>query len=89
MRDVRAQVAIERRLKRIAGGNFGDFRPVGGAVSELRVDYGPGYRVYFARHRDVIVILLCGGTKATQQQDIALAQSLALRAREIADGSEG
>ena len=88
LRDVRAHVAIERRLRRLAGGNFGDSHSVGGTVSELRIDYGPGYRVYFTRRRDVIVILLCGGTKATQRQDIAQAQTIAIRAEEIVDGSE-
>jgi putative addiction module killer protein len=89
LRDDRAQVAIERRLRRLENGNFGDAHGVGGSVSELRIDYGPGYRLYFVRVRNVIVVLLCGGTKATQRQDIVLAQTMALRAEEIANGPQG
>ena len=58
-------------------GNPGDVRPVGGGVSEMRIDYGPGYRVYFARRGVTLVILLAGGDKRTQQQDIAMALKLA------------
>lgn len=89
LRDDRARIAIERRLKRVVDGNFGDEHGVGGNVTELRIDYGPGYRVYFVRIRNVIVVLLCGGTKSTQPEDIALAQGMAQRAKEIADGPEG
>ena len=58
-------------------GNPGDVKPVGGGVSELRIDYGPGYRVYFTRQGDLIILLLCGGDKRTQAQDIDLAINLA------------
>jgi len=58
-------------------GNPGDVEPVGSGVSEMRIDYGPGYRVYFTRHGEVIVILLCGGDKRTQGRDIARALALA------------
>ena len=58
-------------------GNFGDVRPVGGGISELRIHYGPGYRVYFVQRGPVIVILLCGGDKKTQHADIAKAKELA------------
>ena len=65
------------RLNRLAYGLAGDVEPVGEGVSELRIHYGPGYRVYFKRHGDSIVILLCGGTKKTQGKDIANARQLA------------
>ena len=68
--DTRAQVRVARRLDRIERGNFGDHRSVGQGVMELRVDYGPGYRVYFGRDGLEIVILLCGGTKRRQRADI-------------------
>ncbi|MGJ4967126.1 type II toxin-antitoxin system RelE/ParE family toxin [Bradyrhizobium sp. HKCCYLRH1073] len=61
----------------MAAGNFGDAKSVGGAVSELRVDYGPGYRIYFTRRGKTVVILLCGGDKRTQARDIEKAQDLA------------
>lgn len=69
---VRARIRI--RLNRIRLGNFGDCKPVGGGVSEIRIDYGPGYRVYFGRSDFTVVILLCGGTKKKQSEDIKLAQ---------------
>ena len=58
------------RLRRLAQGNPGDVRPVGGGVSELRLDYGPEYRVYFAQRGAVLILILCGGDKRTQQRDI-------------------
>jgi putative addiction module killer protein len=61
----------------VAFGNPGDVRPVGEAVSELRIQYGPGYRVYYVQRADVLVILLCGGDKSTQEGDIANAKRLA------------
>lgn len=70
LRDVRARAQIEIRLRRVAVGNFGDCKPVGDGVSELRVDVGAGYRVYFGRHGQTLVILLCGGDKASQKMDI-------------------
>ena len=68
--DRQARTRIEARLARVAVGNFGDVEPVGEGVMELRIDWGPGYRVYFARVGQVIVLLLCGGDKRTQQRDI-------------------
>lgn len=77
LRDLRARIAIARRIERMAAGNFGDAKPVGGSVFELRIDIGPGYRVYFTRQRKKRVLLLCGGDKQTQQADIRRAQQLA------------
>lgn len=68
--DRQARGRIQARLARVAAGNFGDVERVGEGVLELRVDWGPGYRVYFARIGNVIVLLLCGGDKRTQQRDI-------------------
>lgn len=73
--DRRARAKIDARLSRVLGGNFGDVGPVGDGVSELRIDWGPGYRVYFARVGQTIVLLLCGGDKRTQQKDIARAKA--------------
>lgn len=70
LRDRQARTRIEARLARVAVGNLGDVEPVGEGVLELRIDWGPGYRVYFARVGKVIVLLLCGGDKKTQQRDI-------------------
>ncbi len=77
LRDRRAKRRIQVRIDRLETGNPGDVRPVGGGVSEMRIDYGPGYRVYFARRDVTLVILLAGGDKRTQQQDIATALELA------------
>lgn len=65
LRDEVARARIQIRVRRVSLGNFGDVKPVGGGVSELRVDYGPGYRVYLRRHGEVLVLLLAGGTKKT------------------------
>ena len=79
LRDVRAVAKIDASEDQsFARGNFGDSKSVGGGVSELRIDYGPGYRVYFSRAGDKIVILLCGGDKSTQSKDINRAKALAL-----------
>jgi len=77
LRDRRAQRCIQARIDRLEIGNPGDVRPVGGGVSEMRIDYGPGYRVYFVQRGVALVILLAGGDKRTQQQDIATALELA------------
>jgi putative addiction module killer protein len=82
LRDQRAVLHIVRRISRVAAGNTGDAKSVGGSVSELRIDYGPGYRVYFTRRGQTLVILLCGGDKRTQSRDIR-------KAVEIADKLEG
>jgi putative addiction module killer protein len=70
LKDLRARVAIQRRVDRIASGNFGDHKPCRDGVWELRVDVGQGYRVYYARHDRVVVVLLCAGDKRTQASDI-------------------
>jgi putative addiction module killer protein len=77
LRDRRAVARIAIRIDRLAQGNPGDVRPVGAGVSELRIDYGPGYRIYFIRRRREIIVLLCGGDKSTQAADIARALTLA------------
>jgi putative addiction module killer protein len=68
---------IASRLDRLAFGNAGDVRPVGQGVSELRIDHGPGYRIYFLKRGSTIIILLCGGDKSTQAKDIETAKRLA------------
>lgn len=73
LRDKRAKARIFTRIDRIRLGNFGDCRSIGGGVYELRVDYGPGYRVYFGLAGTLVVLLLCGGTKKTQRRDIQTA----------------
>jgi putative addiction module killer protein len=75
LRDRQARAKIRVRLNRIRLGNFGDCKSVGGGISELRIPHGPGYRVYFGRRGDTVVILLYGGDKKTQSSDIALAQA--------------
>ena len=77
LRDRRAVARISARLDRLAAGNPGDVEPVGEGVSELRINYGPGYRVYFIQRGPVLVILLCGGDKSTQSKDIKRAKVLA------------
>ena len=77
LRDVQARARIAKRIDRIALGNFGDSKPVGNGVSELRFTFGPGYRVYYTRRGDVVVILLCGGDKGSQERDIERAKFLA------------
>jgi putative addiction module killer protein len=66
-----------RRIRRLAFGNPGDVKPVGEGITELRIPYGPGYRVYFVQRGTVLIVLLCGGDKKTQQKDIATAKRLA------------
>ena len=77
LRDARARARVLARVERLAAGNPGDVRPVGEGVSELRIDYGPGYRVYFTKQGRTVVILLAGGDKRTQDRDIATALRLA------------
>jgi putative addiction module killer protein len=76
LRDDRAKAKIALRVDRLALGNPGDAKPVGGGLSELRIDYGPGYRVYYGKHGDSIILLLCGGTKNGQSRDIKKAKIL-------------
>ncbi|MCE5281099.1 MAG: type II toxin-antitoxin system RelE/ParE family toxin [Deltaproteobacteria bacterium] len=77
LRDRQARARINVRIRRLSLGNFGDAKPVGEGVSELRVDFGPGYRVYFVRRGLRLVILIAGGDKRTQDRDIRKAQKLA------------
>lgn len=74
LKDREARARVRVRINRIRLGNFGDSKSVGGGISELRIPYGPGYRVYYGRQGDAIVLLLCGGDKRTQSRDIDLAQ---------------
>ncbi|SDN76734.1 putative addiction module killer protein [Methylobacterium phyllostachyos] len=77
LRDVQARTRITKRINRMAAGNFGNTKSVGDGVSELRFDFGPGYRVYYTLRGDVVVILLCGGDKGSQARDIARAKVMA------------
>lgn len=77
LRDRQARARIQMRIRRVSLGNFGDIKPVGEGISELRIDYGPGYRVYLTQRGNQLVILLVGGDKSTQQADIAKAKALA------------
>ena len=76
LKDKRAKTIIATRLMRLAEGLPGDVEPVGEGVSELKIHYGPGYRVYFQRRGNLLVVLLCGGNKSTQVRDIAAAKKL-------------
>jgi len=76
LRDIRAIAKIADRLKRASNGNFGDHKSVKGGVFEMRIDYGPGYRVYFFQRGKELVILLCGGDKRSQDEDVARAKRL-------------
>jgi putative addiction module killer protein len=77
LKDDRARAKIAARIRRLALGNPGDVSPVGSGLSELRIHYGPGYRVYFAQRGNVLIVLLCGGTKRSQANDISKAKALA------------
>ena len=77
LRDRNARARIIQRLDRLKAGNAGDTKPIGEGLSELRIDYGPGYRVYYMQQGPIIVILLCGGDKSDQPRDIAKAKELA------------
>ena len=77
LRDRKARARINVRIRRLSLGNPGDVKPVGSGVSELRIDYGPGYRVYFVQRGPMLIILLAGGDKRTQERDIKKALELA------------
>jgi putative addiction module killer protein len=77
LRDRQAKARIDIRVRRLSMGNPGDVKPVGQGVSELRIDYGPGYRVYFIQRGETLIILLAGGDKRTQERDIKTALDLA------------
>ena len=76
LKDIRARVKIDLRLNSVRKGNFGDHRNVGNGIFELKIDYGPGYRIYYKKVGDEIIVLLCGGDKSTQEEDIAKAKEL-------------
>src|SRR5579862_8256905 len=76
LRQPEARARIRARLARMRAGNFGDCKPVGGGVSELRIDVGPGYRIYYAVHEQSIVVLIVGGDKSSQSDDIDVAKAL-------------
>lgn len=78
LRDDRAKARIAARIQRLAFGNPGDVKPVGGGIVEMRIDYGPGYRVDYVARGKVLVVILCGGDKSTQKRDIARAKAIAL-----------
>jgi len=82
LRDRKARAKIETRIRRLSLGNPGDVKPVGEGISEIRIDYGPGYRVYYMQRGPVVVVLLCGGDKGSQSKDIALAKTIAAQWKE-------
>lgn len=82
IRDRQARARIEARIRRLSLGNPGDVKPVGEGLSEMRIDYGPGYRVYFMQRGPLVVLLLCGGDKSSQERDIALAKTIAAQWKE-------
>ena len=77
LQDIRARARVQARIKRLAAGNPGDVKPVGEGISELRINYGSGYRVYYKQQGRQLIILLFGGDKRTQSKDIKTAQNLA------------
>lgn len=85
LRDVQARARITARIRRLSLGNAGDVKPVGAGVSEMRIDHGPGYRVYYLQRSGVVAVLLCGGDKRTQQRDIRLAVDIA-KTWKVTDG---
>lgn len=82
LRDRQARARIAARIRRLSLGNPGDVKPVGEGLSEMRIDYGPGYRVYFMQRGPLVVLLLCGGDKSSQERDIALAKTIAAQWKE-------
>jgi putative addiction module killer protein len=76
LRDIRAQAQIVRRIERAQAGNLGDIKALGEGVSEMRIHYGAGYRLYLAQRRERLVILLCGGDKSSQAADIRTAKAM-------------
>lgn len=82
LRDTTAKARIAVRIRRLSLGNPGDVKPVGEGISEMRISYGPGYRVYFANRGGFIIILLCGGDKSTQSKDISNAKAIAAEWKE-------
>ncbi len=76
LKDVKAQLRIVARLRQAEAGNLGDWKPVGEEVSEMRIALGPGYRLYFTRRQNILIVMLAGGDKSTQSRDIKRAQRL-------------
>jgi len=83
LKDRRARTIIATRLMRLAEGLAGDVAPIGEGISEIRIHYGPGYRIYFQQHGNTIIVLLCGGNKGSQTRDIAKAKTLAREWRNL------
>lgn len=83
LRDPRARARVEMRIRRLSLGNAGDVQPIGDGLSEMRIDYGPGYRVYYMQQVEILVVILCGGDKRTQRGDIARARKLAAEWKDI------
>ena len=77
LRDRQAKARIAARIDRLSLGNAGDVKPVGSGINEMRIDYGPGYRVYFTQRGPIIIVILCGGDKRTQAADIKRASEIA------------
>ncbi|NDE01752.1 MAG: type II toxin-antitoxin system RelE/ParE family toxin [Gammaproteobacteria bacterium] len=77
LRDRTAKARIDIRIRRLSLGNPGDAKPVGDGISELRIDYGPGYRIYYVQQGSTLVVLLAGGDKSSQERDIRLAKQIA------------
>jgi len=88
LKDTIAKAHIDRRIDRLSRGNPGDVEPIGEACSEMRIDYGPGYRIYYKDTGQEIIIILCGGDKSTQQSDIARAKRIACEEEEEDDENE-
>lgn len=86
LRDRQAKARVVARIERMANGNLGDVKAVGGGVSETRIDYGPGYRLYFAGRGQTLIVLLVGGDKGTQAKDIKAAKALWQAWKEDNDG---
>jgi putative addiction module killer protein len=82
LRDLRARARVQARIERLTGGNPGDAKPIGSGVSELRINYGPGYRVYFQQKGSTLIILLAGGEKSSQSRDIEESLLLARQIKE-------
>ncbi len=76
LKDKKAQLRIVARLRQAEAGNLGDWKPVGNEVSEMRVDFGPGYRLYFTKRQNILVVMLAGGDKSTQARDVKRAQKI-------------
>jgi putative addiction module killer protein len=82
LHDKRAQVRIAARLRYAEAGNLGDWGPIEGDVSEMRIDFGPGFRLYFTRRGSILIVILCGGDKSTQKRDIRRALRISAELKE-------